>query len=88
MFGSYQAIFMNPLGMKRAAAQIVPKLLNFKQKQRCMDIAQEMLTTFNDDADLFKKVRTGNESTQSTFNFIFYTKFNTVSLNHFFEYEQ
>ena len=40
----------------------VPKLLNFEQKQRRMDIAQETLTTFNDDPDLLKKVITGNES--------------------------
>ena len=31
--------------MKRAAAKIVPELLNFKQKQCRMVIAQEMLTT-------------------------------------------
>ena len=35
--------------MKRAATKIVPKLANFEQKQRRLDIAQEMLTTFNDD---------------------------------------
>ena len=44
------------------AAMIVPKLLNFEHKQRRMDIAQEMLTTFNDDPDLLKKVITGDES--------------------------
>ena len=54
-FGSCQAIFTNVLGMKRAAAKIVPKLLNFEQKQRRMDIALELLTTFNDDTDLLKK---------------------------------
>ena len=48
--------------MKREAAKIVKKLLNFEQKQRCMDIAQEMLSTFNDDPDLLKKVITGDES--------------------------
>ena len=48
--------------MKREAANIVPNFLNFKQKQCRMDIAQEMLTTFNDDPDLFKKVITGNKS--------------------------
>ena len=47
-FGSCQAIFMDVLGMKRAGAKIVPKLLNFEQKQLRMDIAQEMLTTVND----------------------------------------
>ena len=48
--------------MQREVAKFVPKLLNFKQKQRRTDIAQEMLTTFNDDADLLKKVTTGDES--------------------------
>ena len=61
-FGSCQAIFMDVLGMKWTAAKIVPKLLNFKQKQRPMDIAPDMLTTFNDDADLLKNVITGDES--------------------------
>ena len=32
LFGSCQAIFTNILGMKRSAAKIVPKLLNFGQK--------------------------------------------------------
>ena len=36
--GSCQAIFMDLLGMKHAAAKIVPQLLNFKQKRRRMDI--------------------------------------------------
>ena len=39
-FGSYQAIFTDVLGRKRAEAKIVPKFA--KQKQRRMDIAQEM----------------------------------------------
>ena len=38
------------------------RLLNFEQKQRHMDIAQEILTTLNEDPDLFKKVITCNES--------------------------
>ena len=57
-FGSYQAIVTDVLGMKHAAAKIVLKWLNFDRKQRRMDIAQEMLTTFNDDPDLLKKVIT------------------------------
>ena len=48
--------------MKRAAAKIVPKLLNFGQKQHRMDISQEMLTKLNNDSDLLKKVLTGDES--------------------------
>ena len=48
--------------MKRAAAKIIPKLLNFEQKLRRMEITQEMLTTFNAYPDLLKKVITGDES--------------------------
>ena len=62
MFGSCQAIFTNVLGMKRGAAKIVPKMLNFEQKQRHMDIAQEMLMTFNNDTDLLKKISIGDEA--------------------------
>ena len=51
-FGSCQAIFMNVLGIKRVVAKIVQELLNFDQKQRRIDIAQQMLTTFNDNLDL------------------------------------
>ena len=48
--------------MKRAAAKIVPKLLNFEQKQRRMDLTKAMLTTFNDYQDFLKKAITGEES--------------------------
>ena len=61
-FGSCQAIFTDVLGMKRGAAKIVPKLQNFEQKQRRINIAQEMLAMFNDDLDLLIKVITGDES--------------------------
>ena len=61
-FGSCQAIITDVLNMKRATAKIVPKLLNFEQKQLCMAIAQEILMTFNDNPDLFKKFITGDES--------------------------
>ena len=60
--GSCQVIFKDILGMKRAAVKIIPKLFNFEQKQRPMNIAQEMLTTFNNDLDLHRKVTTGDES--------------------------
>ena len=47
-----------------AAAKIEsdPTLLNFEQKQRRMDIAQEMFTIFNDDPNLLKKLITSDES--------------------------
>ena len=40
---------------------MVPKLLNLEHKQHRMDIAQEMLKTFNDKLDLLKKVITASE---------------------------
>ena len=46
--GSCQAIFTDVLGIKHAAAKIVPKWINFEQNQRSTGIAQEMLTTLND----------------------------------------
>ena len=48
--------------MKRAAAKVVPKLPNFEQNQSRMNITQEMLTTFNDDQGLLKKVITADKS--------------------------
>ena len=42
--GSCQEIFSNVLGIKRVAAKFVAKLLNFEQKQRRMEVAQESLT--------------------------------------------
>ena len=50
------------LAMKCAAAKIAKKLQTFEQKQRRMDIPQEMLTMFNDDTDLLKNSITGAES--------------------------
>ena len=57
-FGSCQVIFTNVLGIQRAAAKIVKKLLNVEQKQLHMDTSQKMLTTFSDNPDLLKKVIT------------------------------
>ena len=61
-FNSCQAIFTDVLGMKCAAAKIILKLQNFEQNQHSLDITQKMLTTFNKDPDLLKKVISGNES--------------------------
>ena len=61
-FGSCQTIFMNILGIKRAAAKIVPKLLNFEQKQCHMVISKEMLTNFNYDPNLLANVITNDKS--------------------------
>ena len=60
-FRSCQAMFTDALGVKRVAAKL-PKLPNSEQKQRRMDIAQELLTTFNNNPDLLKKIITDDES--------------------------
>ena len=61
-FGSCQAIIADVVGKKHAAAKTVPKLLNFEPKQRRMEIAKEMLMSFNDDPDLLKKIITGDDT--------------------------
>ena len=60
--GSCHEIFSNVLGMKRVAAKFVPKLLNFEQKQRRIEVAQESLNEVNDDAELLKRIITGDET--------------------------
>ena len=60
--GLCHEIFSNVLGMKRVAAKFVPKLLNFEQKQRRMEVAQESLNKVNDDAELLKRIITGDET--------------------------
>ncbi|XP_029176177.1 protein GVQW3-like [Nylanderia fulva] len=60
-FGSCQSILTDVLGMTRVSAKFVPKL-NFDQKQRRMNIGQDMLNDVNDDPDLLKRVITGDET--------------------------
>ena len=60
--GSCHYIFSNVLGMKRVAAKFVPKLLNFEQKQRRMEVSQESLNKVNDDAKLLKRIIAGDET--------------------------
>ena len=60
--GSCHEIFSNVLGMKRVAEKFVPKLLNFVQKQRRMEVNQESLNEVNDDAELLKRITTGDET--------------------------
>ena len=48
--------------MKRVAAKFVPKLLNFEQKQRRMEVAQESLNEANDDAELLKSIIVGDKT--------------------------
>ncbi|UYV76645.1 hypothetical protein LAZ67_14001565 [Cordylochernes scorpioides] len=56
--GSCHSIFINDLGMRRVAANFVPKLLNCDQKQHRMNIANEMLDSVRDDPNLLQRVIT------------------------------
>ena len=48
--------------MKHVAAKFVPNLLNFEQKQRLREVSQESLDEVNDDAELFKRIITDDET--------------------------
>ncbi|CAB3259756.1 unnamed protein product [Arctia plantaginis] len=60
--GSCHKFFSDVLGMKRLASKFVLKLLNFEQKQLRMEVAQESLNEVNNDAELLKRVITGDET--------------------------
>ena len=74
--GSCHEIFSNVLAMKRVAAKFAPKLLNFKQKQRRMEVSQVSLNEVDNTELPYAFV---------ILYFIFYVKFNTNSLIHFFK---
>ena len=44
------------------SAKFVSKSLNFKQKLRRMEVAQETLNKVENDAELLKRVKTGDET--------------------------
>ena len=61
-YGSTQHILVNVLGMKRIAARLVPKDLNFLQKARRVEVAEEMLANVTDHPTFIKRVITGDET--------------------------
>ena len=50
------------LGMRKACAKMVPKLLNDDQKMRRMQVCQDILENFDSNPDVLKKVITGDET--------------------------
>ncbi|CAK1582761.1 unnamed protein product [Parnassius mnemosyne] len=60
--GSCHSIVSNDLGMSRVAAKVVPKLLNFDQKQIRVNIAQEMLDSVRDDSNVLQRAISDDES--------------------------
>ena len=59
-YGSTQHIFFNVLGMKRDAARLVPKDLNFLKKELRVEFAKEMLAYVADDPTFIKRIITGD----------------------------
>ena len=48
-YGSAQDILVNDLGLRRVAAKLVPKDLNFMQKRDRVDVAKDMLSKVDSD---------------------------------------
>ena len=60
--GSVKSILSNVLGLKRVAARLIPKCVNFLQKQIRVDVAKEMLKHVNNDDTFVKRIITGDET--------------------------
>lgn len=61
-YGSAEHILVDVLGMKRVAARLVPKELNFLQKQCRMSVAKEMISNADNDPTFMKRIITGDET--------------------------
>jgi len=59
--GSIQNIVVNDLGLRRVAVKLVPKELNFMQKDRVV-IAKDMISKAESDPTLIKRIITGDET--------------------------
>lgn len=60
-YGSVQSILQNDLGLKRVAAKLVPKELNFIQKLHRVEVAKEMISIAHSDPTFIKRIITGDE---------------------------
>ena len=59
---SIRTIFNDCLGMKRVAARLVPRDLNFFQKLNRVKMAEDMLERVNSDPTFIKRIVTGDET--------------------------
>lgn len=57
--GSVKTILKDHLGLRKVKARLVPKSLNFLEKQRRVDVCQTMLSDYQ---DVMKRIITGDES--------------------------
>ena len=55
--------------MKRVAARLVPKDLNFLQKERRVEVAKEMLVNVADSPTFIKRIITGDETLVYEYDF-------------------
>ena len=58
-FGSVQAILKNDLGLRRVKSRMVPKTLNFFDKERRVKICETMLSDYQ---DVMKRIISGDET--------------------------
>lgn len=61
-YGSIQDIVVNDFGLRRVAAKLVPKELNFMQKRDRVDIAKDMISKAESDPTFIKRIITGDET--------------------------
>ncbi|XP_012231261.1 protein GVQW3-like [Linepithema humile] len=59
---SVHIILVDVLGMRRVAARLVPKELNFLQKEHRKQVAEDMLQRANSDPTFIKRIITGDET--------------------------
>ena len=61
-YGSIQDIVVNGLGLRRVAAKLVPKELNFMQKRDCIVIAKDMISKAESDPTFTTLIIIGDET--------------------------
>ena len=61
-YESAQDILVNDLGLRRVAANLVPKDLNFMPKRDRVDVAKDMLSKVDSDPSFIKRIITGDET--------------------------
>ena len=61
-YRSAQDILVNDLGLRRVAAKLVSKDLNFMQKRDRVDVAKNMLSKVDSDPSFIKRIIAGDET--------------------------
>lgn len=61
-YGVCQEILTEDLNMRRVAAKFVPRILTAEQKQRRVDVCEELLEAVKDDSTFLSRVITADES--------------------------